>query len=108
MQKYPEGHASMLLALEDYLAAPQIVIVRGAAAAIRPWQRELNTGFAPQRWMLAVPADAAGLPPALASKPAADQPIAYLCRGTQCSAPIDSLSTLLAELERHDPQAGTH
>jgi uncharacterized protein len=108
MLKYPEGHASMLLALEEYLAAPQIVIVRGAAAAIRPWQQELNTVFAPQRWTLAIPADAGGLPPALASKPAADQPIAYLCRGTQCSAPIGSLSTLLAELEQHNPQAGAH
>ena len=105
MLKYPEGHASMLLALEQYLAAPQIVIVRGAAAAIRPWQRELNAVFAPRRWTLAIPADAAGLPPALATKPAADMPIAYLCRGTQCSAPIRSLSALLAELDHHDPQA---
>jgi len=59
----------------------------------------------PRRWTLAIPADAAGLPPALATKPAADMPIAYLCRGTQCSAPIRSLSALLAELDHHDPQA---
>ena len=106
MRKYPEGHASMLLALEEYLTAPQIVIVRGAAAAIRPWQHELNAVFAPRCWTLAVPADAAGLPPALATKPAADLPIAYVCRGPQCSAPISSLSALLAELHRHDPPAG--
>jgi len=105
MLKYPEGHASMLLALEEYLNAPQIVILRGAAAAIRPWQHELNAVFAPRRWTLAVPADAAGLPPALATKPGADLPIAYLCRGTQCSAPISSLSALLAELDRDNQRA---
>jgi hypothetical protein len=55
--------------------------------------------FAPRRWSIAVPADATGLPPALASKPAAaGGPLAYLCRGSQCSAPLHSLSALLGEL----------
>ena len=49
--KYPEAHASMLLALEDYLQPPQIVILRGEPARIEPWQRELNAGFAPRRWI---------------------------------------------------------
>jgi uncharacterized protein YyaL (SSP411 family) len=96
--KYPDSHASMLLALEDYLQPPQIVILRGAAAAIQPWRRELNAVFAPRRWTLAIPAEATGLPPAIASKPAADGPIAYVCRGTQCSAPIGSLPALIGEL----------
>ena len=97
--KYPEGHASMLLALEDYLHPPQIVILRGTTSAIQPWQRELNAAFAPRRWTLAVPADATGLPQAIASKPATDGTIAYVCRGTQCAAPISSLDALLKELE---------
>jgi uncharacterized protein len=96
--KYPEGHASMLLALEDYLHPPQIVILRGARPAIEPWQRELNAPFAPRRWTLAIPADASGLPPAVASKPTADGPVAYVCRGMQCSAPINSLMALISEL----------
>jgi len=97
--KYPESHASMLLALEDYLSAPQIVILRGDVAALQPWQRALDAVFAPRRWCLAVPADATGLPPALASKPAGDAPLAYVCRGSQCSAPLSSLADLLRELE---------
>ncbi|MFI4869219.1 MAG: thioredoxin domain-containing protein [Steroidobacterales bacterium] len=97
--KYPEAHASMLLALEDYLQPPQIVILRGPATAIEPWQRQLNAVFAPRRWTLAVPADATGLPAAIASKPAADGALAYVCRGTQCSAPIDSLAALTGELD---------
>jgi len=97
--KYPEGHASMLLALEDYLYPPQIVILRGAASAIQPWLRELNTVFAPRRWTLAVPADATGLPQAIASKPATEGALAYICRGTQCTAPIDSFDALLNQLD---------
>jgi len=99
--KYPESHASMLLALEDYLDPPQIVILRGSAQALQPWQRELNAVFAPRRWLLAVPADATGLPPALASKPPGDAPIAYVCRGSQCTAPLRSLAALVGELDRH-------
>jgi uncharacterized protein YyaL (SSP411 family) len=97
--KYPEGHASMLPALEDYLYPPQIVILRGAASAIQPWLRELNAVFAPRRWTLAVPADATGLPQAIASKPAKEGALAYVCRGTQCTAPISSLDALLHELD---------
>jgi uncharacterized protein len=99
VQKYPEAHASMLFALEDYLHPPQVVILRGDARAIAPWQRELNAVFAPRRWILAVPADATGLPEAIATKRAAEGPIAYVCRGTQCSAPIHSLAALTGELD---------
>ncbi|MGH8230948.1 MAG: thioredoxin domain-containing protein, partial [Steroidobacteraceae bacterium] len=97
--RYPEAHASMLRALEDYLQPPQIVIVRGAPAALTPWMAQLQAGFTPRRWALAVGADISGLPEALASKPAADAPLAYVCRGTQCSAPIRSLAQLLQELD---------
>jgi uncharacterized protein YyaL (SSP411 family) len=99
--KYPDSHASMLLALEDYLQPPQIVILRGPASALQPWLRELNGVFAPRRWTLAVPTEATGLPPAIASKPAAGAPIAYVCRGTQCTAPINSLIALIEELDAH-------
>jgi uncharacterized protein YyaL (SSP411 family) len=99
VQKYPDAHASMLFALEDYLHPPQIVILRGDAVAIAPWQRELNAVFAPRRWILAVASDATGLPDAIASKPAAAGPIAYVCRGTQCTAPISSLVELTRELD---------
>jgi hypothetical protein len=98
LQRYPEGHASMLQALEDYLDPPHIVVLRGPAAAIEGWREQLEEGFAPRRWTLAVPADATDLPAALASKPASALPVAYICRGLVCSAPIDSPAQLLREL----------
>jgi uncharacterized protein YyaL (SSP411 family) len=99
MLAHPEGHASLLLALEDYLDPPQVVILRGAAEALAPWHVQLNAGFTPRRWTLAVPGDAAGLPAALAAKPARETPVGYICRGMQCTAAIDSLSQLLEQLE---------
>jgi hypothetical protein len=103
--RYPEGHASMLQALEDFLKPPTLVILRGPAGEIDAWQRELQAVFDPRRRVLAVPADMAGLPQALAEKPAGERPLAYICRGLQCGAPLDSLTRLAQELSgtpRHD------
>ena len=85
----------MLLALEDYLQPPQIVLLRGPATSIVPWLTQLNAVFAPRRWTLAIPADARELPAAIADKPAGAGARAYVCQGLQCSAPIDSLAALL-------------
>jgi hypothetical protein len=98
LRKYPEAHAALLMALEDYLNPPQIVILRGPASVIEPWRVDLNKVYAPRRWTLAVPADAAALPPALATKPATDEGVAYVCRGTRCSAALGSWGELMDEL----------
>jgi hypothetical protein len=103
LQEYPEAHASMLLALEDWLDPPQIVLLRGPAAAIEAWRVMLNAGFAPRRWTLAVPQDAAPLPPAIATRHAGTAPVAFVCRGSTCSAPFTGLDELLAAL-RAEPK----
>jgi uncharacterized protein YyaL (SSP411 family) len=98
--KYPEAHAATLLALEDYLTPPQIVVLRGPALVIEPWRHELNRVFAPRRWTLAVSDENLDLPAALASKPATRQGAAYVCRGLTCSAALTDFQTLLKELNR--------
>ncbi|HEX4049999.1 MAG TPA: thioredoxin domain-containing protein [Steroidobacteraceae bacterium] len=98
LMRYPEGHASMLQALEDFLEPPTLVILRGPAGEIDAWQRELQAVFDPRRRVLAVPGDTAGLPAALLQKPAGERPLAYICRGLQCSAPFESLTQLAREL----------
>ncbi len=96
--KYPEAHASMLLALEQWLTPPEIVLLRGPIEALAQWQRRLNSVYAPRRYVIAVPSGLDGLPDALAAKPGGDAPAAYVCRGTHCSAAIHTLDALLSEL----------
>ena len=96
--QHPQAHVALLDALEELLHPPEIVILRGAAPAIEGWRRELARPFAPRRLVLAIPADAPDLPPALADKAPRAGPVAYVCRGSTCSAPLDSLEALLAEL----------
>jgi uncharacterized protein YyaL (SSP411 family) len=98
MDRYPQGHASMLMALEETLDPPQIVILRGEPGAIRKWQKELALVYGPHRLVIAVPSDAEGLPPALADKKPSGEAVAYLCKGSVCSAPIGDFTSLTAQL----------
>ncbi len=102
---FPDAHASMLAALEDYLQPPQTVVLRGGGEAVERWRVELDRLYAPSRMLLAIPSEATGLPAALADKrPPAPRlagdhdVIAYLCRGSACSAPIASLPDLVRHL----------
>ena len=98
LEKYPLSHVTLLTALEELLQPPEIVILRGEAEAIESWRRELARSFVPRRLVLAIAADAAGLPAALADKTARGAAVAYVCRGSTCSAPVESLSALLEQL----------
>jgi uncharacterized protein len=98
MEKYPHAHTTLLGALEELLNPPETIILRGEESEIGSWARELHHLYAPRRLILAIPANAQALPPALANKTPAvtNTAIAYVCRGNACSAPIDSLSGLLS------------
>ena len=98
LERYPQGHMSMLTALEEYLQPPEIIVLRGDAAEISHWQRELQKLYAPRRIVLAIPGDAGALPPSLADKPARGKAVAYLCRGSVCAAPVDTLAELVRDL----------
>jgi uncharacterized protein YyaL (SSP411 family) len=98
LEKYPLSHVTLVTALEELLQPPQIVILRGEAAAIEVWRRELARMFVPRRLVLAIPADAAALPAALADKAPRGAAVAYVCRGSTCSAPVESLDALLEQL----------
>jgi uncharacterized protein YyaL (SSP411 family) len=96
LEKYPHAHAAMLVALEELLHPPQIVIIRGDAEEAGQWRDEIAKMYAPGRLVFAIAADATGLPAVIAEKQAKPATVAYLCEGTTCSAPLQSLAALLA------------
>jgi uncharacterized protein YyaL (SSP411 family) len=100
LEKYPHGHVSLLMALEELLNPPETVILRGTAPVIAGWQKDLAKLYAPRRLVLAIAADATGLPAALAEKPVRGAATAYVCRGSACSAPIDSFGALANHLRQ--------
>jgi uncharacterized protein YyaL (SSP411 family) len=99
LERYPVSHVTLVTALEELLQPPEIVILRGEALAIEAWRQELARLFAPRRLVLAIAADAAGLPPALADKTPRGAAVAYICRGSACSAPVESVEALREQLQ---------
>jgi uncharacterized protein YyaL (SSP411 family) len=104
LEKYPQAHMSLLIALEELLNPPETIILRGEAAAIETWRRDLARLYAPRRVVLAVPTSTSNLPPALGDKPARGDAVAYVCKGSVCSVPLESFSALAAHLR----QAASH
>jgi uncharacterized protein YyaL (SSP411 family) len=102
MRDFPHGHAALLHALEEYLQPPVIVVVRGEAADAKSWARQLAGLFAPRRLIYAIPVDAPALPGALAERAARQTTVAYVCEGTQCSAPFGSVEELATQLSEID------
>ncbi|HSD73640.1 MAG TPA: thioredoxin domain-containing protein [Steroidobacteraceae bacterium] len=101
LERYPQGHATFLTALEERLHPIEIVIIRGPQAEAERWRDELAVLYAPRRLVFAIPNDAADLPAALADKSGAPYAVAYVCRGMSCSAPLTSLEQLVDELKNN-------
>jgi uncharacterized protein YyaL (SSP411 family) len=98
LEPHPQAHITVLGALEELLSPPEIVILRGEARTIDGWRAHLARVYAPHRLVLAIPADATDLPAALADKTPRAGTVAYICRGSTCSAPVDSLGDLVEQL----------
>jgi hypothetical protein len=101
VERYPEGHATLLHGLEELLTPPELVVVRGAAHALAEWQRALPRGYAPHRLAFFIPNDAPNLRGLLAERATRATPVAYVCAGTQCRAPLTDLAALTAALCAH-------
>jgi hypothetical protein len=105
LEEFPHGHASMLHVLEEYLQPPTSVIIRGQADSAGAWRRELDGHYAPRRQTFAIADDEQDLPGALAERRPRAATVAYVCSGTRCSAPLESLDALAASLAEAAPVA---
>jgi len=94
INRFPHGHMSLLGALEEYLTPPEIVIVREHGVE-RDWQVELDRLYAPHRLVFSIPAKLEGLDAAIADKKPGATTRAYVCRGSTCSPPVESLADLV-------------
>jgi hypothetical protein len=98
IERYPQGHGTLLMALGEIADPPLILVLRGPSDELELWRGEVDKLYDPHRMIVAVPAEARDLPPALAGKRAQDGTVAYLCRGMTCSAPVTSLGQLVRSL----------
>ncbi len=94
LQDHPSAHASLLVALDEHLQPPLLVIIRGAHAEVNEWQQELNKLYQPRRLVFGIGSDAS-LPKALQAKASQPATVAYVCQGMTCGPPVNSLAALI-------------
>ncbi len=96
LEQYPHAHTGLLVALEEQLQPPRIVIIRGPAEHCEAWRAALAQVYAPRRLVFAIPSATPALPAALADKTSRDETVAYICEGMTCTEPVRSLAALQA------------
>jgi hypothetical protein len=97
LARSPEGHATLLEALEDALSPPTVVLLDGDAAATAAWRRSLERAWRPG--VLVVDVAGAAVPPALVKgPPPSTGAVAWVCRRMACLPAIRSLPELEREV----------
>jgi uncharacterized protein len=97
MQRQPSAFVSLVSALEEALAPPRMVVLRGESHALGEWQRVLAAKYRPDTLIVALPNAVHGLPATL-DKPApandARAVNAWVCQGVTCLPPVADLGTI--------------
>ncbi len=96
MRDRPAGHAQLLIALDELLTPPSVLVLRGKREAVFEWAAELAREFLPALTTVPLENGAAGVPPLLDKPPRPEAVNGWLCRGVSCLAPIHALEELRA------------
>jgi uncharacterized protein YyaL (SSP411 family) len=102
LAQHPNGYTSLLMALEEAIEPPRVVVLRGPAAQLREWQDDLDQRYLPTTLILALTGEPAGLPPVLAKPVAPGAVNAWVCQGVTCLPPVDKLEKLLDLLKAQE------
>jgi uncharacterized protein len=101
---YPAAHCAAISAAVAIRQPGELILLRGPEAAMAEWQRHAQRGYRPDRAVYAVPYEGvSAMPPQLPRLVSANlrsKVLAYVCEGTQCGPPIDSLAEFQALMDR--------
>ena len=86
--------ATLAQALDEALAPPSLLVVRGTPGALAEWSVTLATEFLPDTLVLAIPDGTPGLPPILDKPEHSGPATGWLCRGPVCLPPSNDLEAL--------------
>jgi uncharacterized protein YyaL (SSP411 family) len=88
---YPAEHCELLLALNDYLNPPTLVVIRGTDDKMKAWQKLSKST---DNYVFSIPSNETKLPGLLSSKTPRDKTCAYVCQGAQCKDVIEDVEMI--------------
>lgn len=91
-------HCNILHALEENINSPTIVVIRGDDDIIQAWQDIIHEQYLPGVYVVAIPTDEEVIDE-LKNKQAKENTCAYICEGTNCLSPIESLGEFIDYFE---------
>ena len=94
ISELPYAHDSLLVALEEWINPPQLIVIRGRPEAMRAWQDYIDENYMPRRMAVAIATGISDLPGMLTHCVTTGELVAYVCSGTRCSEPAKSLTEL--------------
>ena len=95
LEQHPSACVSLATALEEHLAPPQAVVLRGARERVVEWSRALARRYRPATLVIGIADGTAGLPPVLDKAAAAGPGVnAWVCQGVSCLPAISDLALL--------------
>ncbi len=100
MQRQPSAFVSLLGALDEALAPPRIVVLRGEPKRLVEWHRALAARYRPDTVIVALPANSTGLPPALDKPAPATGVNAWVCQGVSCLPAVSELGKIAQLLDK--------
>jgi uncharacterized protein YyaL (SSP411 family) len=93
----PAACPSLLLALDEYLRPPTVLILRGATSQMATWKSRLNQDYRPHLLCFSLD-DSVGLLPPTLDREFTNDVNAWVCHGVRCMPAIDCLDVLLENL----------
>jgi uncharacterized protein YyaL (SSP411 family) len=103
VERQPSAFVSLLTALDEALAPPRVVILRGDAQHLADWQRTLASRYRPDTLIIALPGGFGALPAVLDKPAPAGGVNAWVCQGVSCLpalADLGKLKRLLDEAQQ--------
>lgn len=97
MGRSPAGHASLAMALEEWLAPPAVVVLRGPSSELPAWTAALGMRYRPGVMVMPL-GEVAVTTEGVLDKPVHDRVNAWLCRAVTCLPPIATSDELLLAL----------
>jgi uncharacterized protein len=97
MQRNPAACANLMMALEEYLQPPNLIILRGNKTGMAKWRSVLNKVYMPDTLCFWLDATVVDLPQALTRECRKDVN-AWVCKGVECLPPINRLDELIKRL----------